>query len=134
MTESTVKHREEAREGPERVWITWDDAYPWDTPENGGEEYVSVDVLSSRDGLLKDACETEDRCRTLLKHYDKSDSLGVVPLDEVITDALSSRDTEIREVLEGLRTGECWCDRRDRLHTPDCLAASVLWEKVKGDV
>jgi len=38
--------------------------------------------------LLTDACETESNCRALLKPYDKSDSLGIVPLVEVITIAL----------------------------------------------
>ena len=38
--------------------------------------------------LFNDSCDTEDRCRELLKSYDRSDSMGVVPLDEVISVAL----------------------------------------------
>lgn len=35
------------QEAPERVWITWDDAYPWPTPEMGGDEYVRADLLAA---------------------------------------------------------------------------------------
>lgn len=64
--------------------------------------------------------------------------------DGLITDiaaALSSRDREIREVLEGLVVsvidGEnCWCPDPFRAdiekHDPACLAARGLWERVRG--
>lgn len=56
--------------------------------------------------------------------------------------ALASRDTEIREVLEGLsnlrrythgQPERCWCDAEDpeTPHMPACLAARALWEKVQ---
>lgn len=55
-----------------------------------------------------------------------------------IASALSSRDTEIREVLEGLSkvltfengpSQRCWCSAW--VHTPACLAARDLWEKLQ---
>lgn len=47
---------------------------------------------------------------------------------------LVARDTEIREVLEGLRPlfSECWCSALSG-HTDACLATRVLWDKVKND-
>lgn len=60
-------------------------------------------------------------------------------LEARFDDALSSRDTEIREVLEGLvmrtASGRCWCRSELNLnitgnHEPRCLAARGLWEKV----
>lgn len=53
MTNPTNEHGEQAQEkGPERVWITWDDAYPWDTPETGGEEYIrAVGIREVLEGL-----------------------------------------------------------------------------------
>lgn len=59
------------------------------------------------------------------------------------TRALSSRDREIREVLEGLRDDDCfdacflrWMKRYEDSdgfeHSPACLATRVLWEKVQG--
>lgn len=59
-------------------------------------------------------------------------------LESRIASALSSRDREIREVLEGLRWqyAECWCLLRPRLsnqpHEPRCLAARGLWERVQS--
>ncbi len=53
---------------------------------------------------------------------------------------LSARDAEIREVLEGLATGEvggenCWCPdpfRADEeIHDVHCLATQRLWEKLQ---
>ena len=53
-----------------------------------------------------------------------------------IAASLSSRDQEIREVLEGLRTGDCWCPNGQLMeHSPACLAAYILYNKlllVKG--
>lgn len=53
--------------------------------------------------------------------------------------ALSSRDREIREVLEGLRRaydmngGPCWCaSLTDTIHDAACLATRVVWNKVQG--
>lgn len=49
--------------------------------------------------------------------------------------ALSSRDREIREVLEGLRDDDsgCWCVHfGSEYHTNACLAARGLWERVQG--
>lgn len=60
-------------------------------------------------------------------------------LTQRIASALASRDTEVREVLEGLsnvltfETGpseRCWCPQRLWMHTPACLAARKLYEKV----
>lgn len=56
--------------------------------------------------------------------------------------ALSSRDQEIREVLEGLsrvlyythgQPERCWCPdpNSNWTHTPACLAARGLWERVQ---
>lgn len=52
--------------------------------------------------------------------------------------ALSSRDTQIREVLEGLRNippvdPPCWCRvgfLPKEKHSPACLAARALWNRV----
>lgn len=70
--------------------------HAWETPEIGGDEYVSAKVVASR-------------------------------------------DTEAREVLEGLVTsvidGEyCWCDvdHAETPHMPACLAAQGLWERVQS--
>lgn len=57
-------------------------------------------------------------------------------MENHIAAALSSRDTEIRNVLEGLGVnvadrGMCWCWRRDGRHSTACLAAQALWNKVK---
>ena len=58
--------------------------------------------------------------------------------------ALSSRDTEIREVLEGLRSkpNGCWCGlshltettqfEEDGTHDNACLAARALYAKLQG--
>lgn len=48
---------------------------------------------------------------------------------------LASRDTELREVLEGLRNphrkiDECWCDHEPP-HDAACLAARALWLKLQ---
>ena len=52
-------------------------------------------------------------------------------LIDVITAALSSQDAEIKEALEGLRLGGCWCPKGQLIgHSPACLAARALWEKV----
>lgn len=60
------------------------------------------------------------------------------PVDAEST-ALSSRDAEIKEVLEGLATHQigsrrpCWCppDYESKPHSAACLAAHALWEKVR---
>lgn len=58
-------------------------------------------------------------------------------LINAISDALSSRDAEIREVLEGfpwIKTGDnmCWCSIvLTETHAEYCLAARALWEKVQ---
>lgn len=49
--------------------------------------------------------------------------------------ALSSRDREIREVLEGLRDDDsgCWCVHfGSEYHTNACLAARGLWERLQS--
>ena len=60
-------------------------------------------------------------------------------LTKRIATALSSRDTEIREVLEGLsrvlkfKNGadqRCWCNN-NWTHSPACLATQTLWNKVR---
>lgn len=63
-----------------------------------------------------------------------------VSLENRIATALSSRDQEIREVLEGLRgvkgNPRCWCNPMypniPSSHDPACLAARVVWERVQG--
>lgn len=62
-------------ESPERVWITWDDAYPWPTPETGGNEYVRADLLTTirqeeRRAAFKDAV---DAVRAKAKYLGQSD-------------------------------------------------------------
>lgn len=59
---------------------------------------------------------------------------------DLLLSLLSSRDTEIREVLEGLRnphrkTGDCWCnhDASDGSHDIACRAAQQLWKKLSPD-
>lgn len=39
---------EDKDKAPERVWITWDDAYPWPTPEAGGDEYIRADLVATK--------------------------------------------------------------------------------------
>lgn len=50
--------------------------------------------------------------------------------------ALSSRDTEIREVLEGLSCGAyppCWCQPNvTGGHEDACIAAATLYAKLQG--
>lgn len=48
---------------------------------------------------------------------------------------LSSRDAEIRDVLESLKTGTCWCWDTSRAagHEVGCEEAQVLWKKVNPD-
>ena len=53
--------------------------------------------------------------------------------------ALSSRDREVREVLEGLRVSRnCWCPEdeqdigRTYIHFEECKAARALYEQVQG--
>lgn len=50
-------------------------------------------------------------------------------LAETIAAALATRDAETRAVLEGLHVHGCWC--RDDVHSPACLAARALWERVR---
>lgn len=40
--------------------------------------------------LVKDMCDDEDRCRTLLAAYDKSDSYCVEPIDVLIERSLAA--------------------------------------------
>lgn len=62
-----------------------------------------------------------------------------VSLENRIATALSSRDQEIREVLEGLsytsfsdgQSYRHWCGRREPC-TPACLAARGLYEKLNS--
>lgn len=61
-------------------------------------------------------------------------------VEYVCASALSSRDIEIREVLEGLAIHQigsrrpCWCplDYESEPHSPACLAARGLWNAVIG--
>ena len=60
-------------------------------------------------------------------------------LIDTFASALSSRDTEIREALAGLRRAydmngdPCWCaSLTDTIHDVACLATRVLWNKVQG--
>lgn len=56
-------------------------------------------------------------------------------------DAMDERDTEIREVLEGLAVNRyngklCWCDKGRAIpmglaHESTCLATQRLWEKLQ---
>lgn len=66
-------------------------------------------------------------CANILRRRDATNS----------TAALSSRDTEIREVLEGLRglqgSRNCWCDAdADDDHYLACLAARGLWDRLQS--
>jgi hypothetical protein len=60
------------------------------------EQSEIIDTLrSERDQLrqlVKDDCEKEEACRTLLKAYDTSDSHGVVPLPDLIEIALNAQE------------------------------------------
>lgn len=54
-------------------------------------------------------------------------------LETQIASALASRDTEVREVLEGLQDTitNCWCDSDgDSPHMPWCVAAHDLYNKL----
>lgn len=57
-------------------------------------------------------------------------------LIERVAGGLSSRDREIREVLEGLSNGTnpaCWCQPNvTGGHEDACLAARALWARVQG--
>lgn len=80
-----------------------------------------------------------ERIRVCVRHG-KDDWIGIaysanagdpdVIHEYVSASLLSSRDTEIREVLEGLRsyTG-CWCNHPDN-HASHYLAARGLWDRV----
>lgn len=60
---------------------------------------------------------------------------SMTSLTNRIAAALSSRDTEIREVLEGLRDDDsgCWCVHfGSEYHTNACLAARGLWERLQS--
>ena len=51
-----------------------------------------------------------------------------------IATSLSSRDAEIKEVLEGLRLGGCWCPKGQLIrHSPVCLVARALYDKLNSD-
>lgn len=50
---------------------------------------------------------------------------------ELIASALASRNTEVREVLEGLRNlNGCWCVVTIG-HSESCIRAQALYEKVQ---
>lgn len=52
-------------------------------------------------------------------------------LERRIASALASRDTEVRQVLEGLRNlNGCWCVVTAG-HSESCIRAQVLYEKVQ---
>lgn len=70
------------------------------------------------------------RCGPTRKDCDVA-ALELPVLRDRIASALSSRDKEIREVLEGLRGKKCWCEDFYG-HTPACLAAGGLWKKVQS--
>lgn len=76
------------------------------------------------------------------KNFHANEGQTTRDLDYLLA-ALSSRDREIREVLEGLVVsvidGEnCWCpdpfSADIEKHDPACLAARGLWERVQGTV
>lgn len=46
MNQLTEEHENDNKR-PERVWITWDDCYAWETPETGGDEYARVSVVGT---------------------------------------------------------------------------------------
>lgn len=74
MSEPTEKHKQEAREEtPERVWITWDDAYPWETPETGGDQYVRAETIREvLEGLRDDGCYDACFLRWMKRYEDPS--------------------------------------------------------------
>lgn len=83
-------------------------------------------LLRNEDGSLDDCWQMSTLSNTQDVEY-------------VRGDILSTRDREIREVLEGLATHQvrsrrpCWCpsDYESEPHTPACLAARALWDRVQ---
>lgn len=55
---------------------------------------------------------------------------------ERIGSALSSRDSEIREVLAGLKPyrSDCWCEPNGYEHSNACIAARALYKKAGGSL
>lgn len=110
MTNLTPKHQEEARE-----WRDW-----------AKDEF---DVVGNSDDLIRQAIL--DNYKTALR----DSGYYASQLIEART-ALSSRDQEIKEVLEGLRNGEnCWCrwqspSTTSTVHERRCVVARGLWERV----
>lgn len=84
-----------------------------------------------------------DATRTFHPLFARNCPLGTVALNWSIEQwshrALSSRDTEIREVLEGLRNNHgCWCPGSEEYEFeapficgPSCHAARALWAKLQ---
>lgn len=101
----TAKHQQEARE-PERIWIAKRHGI-------GGHYEWQVYEREEHLGLLADE----------------------PPIKYVPASLLSSRDAEIRDVLESLKTGTCWCWDTSRAagHEVGCEEAQVLWKKVNPD-
>lgn len=66
------------------------------------------------------------------KHVGSLD-FHLASLTSMITTALSARDAEVREVLEGLRAHinqDCWCRTCSEGHSSACLAARALFERL----
>lgn len=108
MNQPTDKHREEAR----------------------GEFNAYILEIRERIKNLADGYSTYSGKRGAIR-----DVLTVI--DSFVPDvALSSRDSEIREVLEGLANGThppCWCQPNViGGHEDACLAAWGLWNVVIG--
>jgi len=108
MTEPTNQHKEEARAD------------------------LVDDVLEAleREGFMPDGKDFSERRDQRLQLK--------AAITQRINMALSSRDAEIRAVLEGLRgNGGCWCRDGNPLemldHDPACLATRALWNKVSTD-
>lgn len=51
-----------------------------------------------------------------------------------IATSLASQDAEIKEALEGLRLGGCWCPKGQLIgHSRACVAARALYAKLSDD-
>lgn len=115
MTEPTAKHREEARE-----LLPCPSCGKPAKFEDGGFNAIRVACGDFDCGQRGRVHKRDKNCHDKLAAHWNTRA------------ALSSRDAEIREVLEGLRTYTgCWCNHSDN-HASHCLAARAPWDRLQS--
>lgn len=96
--------------------------------QRGAFDYFDVVKLDARPAVAADA-------RELVHQWAKENHPGTLRTNQAsliqrVTAYANQRDAEVREVLEGLRgRSGCWCGTFDN-HSPECLAARALYEKL----